>query len=154
MAADKTVLLLLSDTKKRHRLFPWYETDGVYLEFPLQWILFREITGAQLIDQSFVLSRIDSFSIARVPAPRSRDTPFLAHLCMLVFGWLFLATPILVRLKLSDSQAKSREDVRELLVQIVSESESGPELLNSVVKRIRRARSLRAMADALMEFYD
>jgi hypothetical protein len=73
---------------------------------------------------------------------------------LLLLGWLTLSTPLLIRLKLSEQRTLSLDEAKEFVDQFVRDEQMEPGIMTRVRQRIRRAKSVADIADAVAEAHD
>jgi hypothetical protein len=145
----RSALLILGKALRGSRLKPFSEVrSGQYL-IPLGWLLTRRLRGAQLLSPSLELSQVESVVPVGIPGPSTLGAPVFTYVLLLALGWLTLSTPLLVRLRLANSQAVTLEEAKALVVQLIKESSMDQDDAVRLEQRVRRARSVPHMAQAL-----
>jgi hypothetical protein len=123
--------------------------EGAFV-IPLHWFLSGKLKESQIFDD-LVLWDVEGISIVGIASPRVLGAPTFSYLLLLLVGWLTLSTPLLVRLELSHPRAKSLQEVKEFVDQILSRSKLESGLLARLRRQIRHAKSVANMADAVAQ---
>lgn len=151
MAVGESVMLLLSASQQRQRLIRLIEVQADAFVLPIRWVLANKLNDAQMLDQDLNLSTVAKVSIVGIPGPRALGAPLFTYVLLLFLGWLTLSTPVLVRLRISGRTTKSLTEAKELVDQVVTQSELNPERRARLRKKMRQCQSLAELTDVVAQ---
>lgn len=149
MAASETSLLIIERPRWRLRIEPFDEIAPGEFEAPLQWVVFKRFRNAELLDASFRLSKVQGVEIRGIAGPGAWGGLDFSYLLILLFGWITLATPLIVRVRLSDTKLLDLDEARTYVNSIVDESGLFPDQIAELSQRIKRSKTVAAMARAI-----
>jgi hypothetical protein len=139
-------LLILNEARTNGKLACLIEVEAGTYVLPLRWLVSDKMKSACLLDKALLMTNIEGVSIKGIPGPRTLGAPIFAYMLLLIFGWIMLSTPILVRFRLAHPQYKSIDEAKEIVATILSRSIFDSVELARTQEAIQRARSVRDLA--------
>ncbi|WP_315783911.1 MULTISPECIES: hypothetical protein [unclassified Bradyrhizobium] len=114
----------------------------------------RRLRGARLLSSSLELSEIEEVVPVGFAGPRTLGAPIFSYVLLLVLGWLTLSIPLVVQLQLSNSRVLTLEEAKALVIKLIKESSMDQEDAARLEERVRKAKSVHSMAQAVAEARD